>query len=91
MGGSIGAFGNVRPLTVEDAAGAARARRTCRSTNAMMQGNAEVEALGRKRRTTIYGVSPSFAAAFRFEVALGEFLPDDDPRAPRSSRCWAAR
>ena len=29
-------------------------------------------------------MSPSFAAAFRFEVGRGEFLPEDDPRAPRS-------
>jgi putative ABC transport system permease protein len=83
MGGAIGAFGNVRPLTVEDAQALARAPYV-QSTNAMMQGNAEVEALGRKRRTTIYGVSPSFAAAFRFDVGQGEFLPEDDPRAPRS-------
>jgi putative ABC transport system permease protein len=83
MGGSIGAFGNVRPLTVEDAEALRRAPYVT-TTNAMVQGNAEVEALGRKRRTTVYGVGPSFAEAFRFEVAQGEFLPHDDPRAPRS-------
>jgi putative ABC transport system permease protein len=83
LGGSIGALGNVRPLTVDDAEALRRAPRIL-TTNAMMQGNAEVEGTGRKRRTTIYGVSPSFAEAFRFEVALGEFLPQDDPRAPRS-------
>jgi putative ABC transport system permease protein len=83
LGGSIGSLGNVRPLTVDDAVALRRAPRIL-TTNAMMQGNAEVEGAGRKRRTTIYGVSPSFAEAFRFEVALGEFLPDDDPRAPRS-------
>lgn len=83
MGGSIGAFGNVRPLTVDDAEALRRAPYVL-TTNAMVQGNAEVEALGRKRRTTVYGVGPSFAEAFRFEVAQGEFLPQDDPRAPRS-------
>lgn len=83
MGASIGAFGNVRPLTVDDAEALQRAPHVV-TTNAMVQGNAEVEALGRKRRTTIYGVGPSFAQAFRFEVAQGEFLPPDDPRAPRS-------
>jgi putative ABC transport system permease protein len=83
LGGSLGALGNVRPLTVEDAEALKRAPYII-STNAMMQGNAEVEALGRKRRTTIYGVGPSFAEAFRFEVGQGEFLPEDDPRAPRS-------
>jgi putative ABC transport system permease protein len=83
MGASIGAFGNVRPLTVDDAEALRRAP-YIESANAMMQGNAEVEALGRKRRTSIYGVSPAFAEAFRFEVAQGDFLPEDDPRAPRS-------
>jgi putative ABC transport system permease protein len=83
LGGSIGALGNVRPLTVEDSEALRRAPYVV-SANAMMQGNAEVEALGLKRRTTIYGVGPTFAEAFRFEVASGEFLPRDDPRAPRS-------
>ena len=83
MGGSIGSLGNVRPLTVDDAEALRRAPYV-ETTNALVQGNAEVEALGRKRRTTIYGVGPSFAESFRFEVAQGEFLPSDDPRAPRS-------
>jgi len=83
MGGSIGSLGNVRPLTVDDAEALGRAPYVI-STNAMVQGNAEVEALGRKRRTTVYGVGHTFAEAFRFEVAQGEFLPADDPRAPRS-------
>lgn len=90
MGASIGAFGNVRPLTVEDAQALARAPHVT-TTNAMMSGNAEVEALGRKRRTTIYGVGPSFAEAFRFEVGQGEFLPDDDPRAPRALAVLGSR
>ena len=90
MGGSIGAFGNVRPLTVDDAEALRRAP-YIESVNAMMQGNAEVEALGRKRRTTIYGVSPAFAEAFRFEVAQGDFLPADDPRAPRSLAVLGSR
>ncbi|HEX7116216.1 MAG TPA: ABC transporter permease [Steroidobacter sp.] len=83
LGGSLGALGNVRPLTIEDSEALKRAPYII-STNAMVQGNAEVEALGRKRRTTVYGVGPSFAEAFRFEVGQGEFLPEDDPRAPRS-------
>jgi putative ABC transport system permease protein len=90
LGGSIGSLGNVRPLTVDDAEALRRAPRIL-TTNAMMQGNAEVEGAGRKRRTTIYGVSPSFAEAFRFEVALGSFLPDDDARAPRSLAVLGSR
>jgi putative ABC transport system permease protein len=83
FGASIGSFGNTRPLTIDDAEALARLPNVV-SSNSMVQGNAEVEAQGRKRRTTIYGVSPSFAEAFRFEVGQGEFLPPDDPRAPRS-------
>ena len=91
MGASIGAFGNIRPLTVDDAEALRRAPYVLTRRNAMMQGNAEVEALGRKRRTTIYGVGPAFAEAFRFEVAQGEFLPADDPRAPRSLAVLGSR
>jgi putative ABC transport system permease protein len=32
----------------------------------------------------VYGTGPEFAAAFRFDVAQGHYLPPDDPRAPRS-------
>ncbi|MGH7337850.1 MAG: ABC transporter permease, partial [Myxococcota bacterium] len=90
MGASIGAFGNVRPLTVDDAQALERAPYVT-TTNAVVSGNAEVEALGRKRRTTIYGVGSSFAEAFRFEVGQGEFLPDDDPRAPRALAVLGSR
>jgi putative ABC transport system permease protein len=83
MGGPIGVFGNVRPLTIDDA-DALRRIPYVEATVPIVQGNAEVEALGRKRRATIYGVGPQFADAFRFEIAQGEFLPEDDPRAPRS-------
>jgi putative ABC transport system permease protein len=82
MGASVGSFGNTRPLTIDDAEALARVPNV-QSSNSTVQGNAEVEAGGRKRRTTIYGVSPSFASSFRFEVGQGEFLPPDDPRAPR--------
>lgn len=90
LGGSIGAFGNIRPLTVEDAQALGRAPFVM-TTNAVVSGNAEVEALGRKRRTTIYGVGPSFAVAFRFDVGQGEFLPQDDPRAPRALAVLGSR
>ena len=83
MGGSIGVFGTVRPLTIDDAEALRRAPYAT-ATVPVVQGNAEVEGNGRKRRVTVYGVGPEFATAFRFEVAAGHFLPPDDPRAPRS-------
>ena len=49
-----------------------------------MQGNAEVEYLGRSRRVTLYGIGPDFDAVFSMRVASGQFLPQDDWRAPRA-------
>jgi putative ABC transport system permease protein len=83
MGGSIGVFGTVRPLSIDDAEALRRAPYATASVP-VVQGNAEVEGNGRKRRVTVYGVGAEFADAFRFEVATGSFLPPDDPRAPRS-------
>ena len=83
MGGSIGVFGTVRPLTIDDAEALRRVPYMTASVP-VVQGNAEVEGNGRKRRVTVYGVGHEFADAFRFEVASGTFLPPDDPRAPRN-------
>jgi putative ABC transport system permease protein len=83
MGGSIGVFGTVRPLTIDDAE-ALRRVPYATSSVPVVQGNAEVEGNGRKRRVTVYGTGHEFATAFRFEVATGSYLPPDDPRAPRS-------
>jgi putative ABC transport system permease protein len=83
MGGSIGVFGTVRPLTIDDAEALRRVPYMTASVP-VVQGNAEVEGNGRKRRVTVYGVGHEFADAFRFEVASGTFLPPDDPRTPRN-------
>ena len=83
MGGSVGVFGSVRPLSIDDAV-ALKHVPFVAATDPMVQGNAEVEANGRKRRVTVYGTGPEFAEAFRFDVAQGSYLPADDPRAPRS-------
>jgi putative ABC transport system permease protein len=58
------------------------------SVNPVVQGNAEVEAVlegrSRARRVTLYGVGPDFSRAFRMRVAIGMFLPRDDPTSPRA-------
>jgi putative ABC transport system permease protein len=90
MGGSIGVFGSVRPLTIDDSE-ALRHVPYVTSVTPIVQGNAEVEALGRKRRVTVYGTGHEFADAFRFEVAQGSYLPPDDPRAPRSLAVLGAK
>jgi putative ABC transport system permease protein len=83
MGGSIGVFGTVRPLSIDDAEALRRVPHVTASVP-VVQGNAEVEAGGRKRRVTVYGTGADFGRAFGFEVAQGSYLPPDDPRAPRS-------
>jgi putative ABC transport system permease protein len=83
FGGSIGALGNTRPLTVEDAQALEHVPYATASVP-VIQGNAEVDYRGRRRRTTVYGVGSQFAEAFSFGVAQGDFLPPGDPRAPRS-------
>ncbi|MCZ6880479.1 MAG: ABC transporter permease [Gammaproteobacteria bacterium] len=83
MGASIGVFGSVRPLSIDDAE-ALRRLPYVESVVAMVQGNAEIEFGRLQRRTTVYGVSPDFPQAFQFNVASGSFLPPDDPRNPRA-------
>jgi len=82
-GGSVGVIGSTRPLTLDDAQALTRVRHV-RAVVPVVQGNAEVEADGRRRRTTVFGVSAQFPAAFSMQPALGRFLPADDPRAPRA-------
>ncbi|KPK38569.1 MAG: peptide ABC transporter permease [Gammaproteobacteria bacterium SG8_47] len=82
-GTTVGVFGSVRPLTIDDSEALRRVPHATAVVPAL-QGNAEVEAGKRTRRTTVYGVGPDFPAAFRFKVGSGRFLPADDPRAPRA-------
>lgn len=83
MGMSMGVFGTERPLTIEDAEALSRLS-FAKSVVGFIQGNAEVEGNGRTRRTTVYGTGHDFPNAFSMPVGSGQFLPDDDPRAPRA-------
>lgn len=83
MGASIGVFGSVRPLSIDDAE-ALRRLPYVEGVVTMVQGNAEIEFGRLQRRTTVYGVSPDFPQVFRFDIASGSFLPPDDPRNPRA-------
>ncbi len=83
MGASIGVFGSVRPLSIDDAE-ALRRLPYVEGVVTMVQGNAEIEFGRLQRRTTVYGVSPDFPQVFRFKIASGSFLPPDDPRNPRA-------
>ncbi|MGD8936835.1 MAG: ABC transporter permease [Thiogranum sp.] len=82
-GASTGVFGTVRPLTIEDAEALKRLP-FARAVVPFVQGNAEVEAGNRRRRTSIYGAGPEMPEAFSMYVQSGRFLPHDDPTAPRA-------
>ncbi|SFE60798.1 ABC transporter permease [Nitrosomonas sp. Nm166] len=82
-GGSIGAIGSARLLTIEDTI-ALKQSRYAQYTNANVIGNAEIRTQGRSRRVTVYGQGPDSAKAFNMQVATGQFLPPDDPRNPRA-------
>lgn len=82
-GQSAGVIGSVRPLTLDDAESLRRLPHVTAVTP-VVWGNSEVEAGGRLRRATVYGVGPAMAQVFRMGVASGRFLPDDDPDHARA-------
>ena len=74
---------SVRPLTLEDAQALQHVPGVV-GVVPTAWGNAEAQARGRVRRTTIYGVSPEALPLFGMRVAVGQFLPGegtDDARA----------
>lgn len=73
----------IKPLTLEDAQALERVPYVSHVAG-VVQGNAEIEGNGRSRRTLVTGTSPSMPQVWSFDVALGEFLPPDDQRAPRA-------
>lgn len=82
-GANIGVISSVRPLSIEDAE-ALRRVPFVEYVNPSMQGNAEVRANGKSRRTTVFGAGPDFPQALRMKVQSGTFLPPDDPTRARA-------
>ncbi len=82
-GASVGIFGSVRPLSIEDAQ-ALRRLPNIEHVNPSVQGNAELRANGKTRRTTVYGAGHEFTKTFTINVQTGSFLPDDDPTQARA-------
>lgn len=82
-GSPTGVLGTVRPITLEDSEALARLPNVVAATP-MIQGNAEIEAGGRVRRTTVYGVGPAMDRTFQMRISVGRFLPPDDLRSPRT-------
>ena len=83
QGMSVGVFGSVRPLSLDDAEALRRVPQVL-LTNAGVVGNAEVRAQGRARRVTVFGSGPDFPAAFKMELALGQWLPHEEPSQARA-------
>lgn len=73
----------IKPLTLDDAEALLRVPYATH-VSGTVQGNAEIEGNGRARRTLVTATSPSMPVVWSVGVALGEFLPPDDPRAPRA-------
>jgi putative ABC transport system permease protein len=83
IGTSVGAFGTVRPLSIEDSEALANLPDVI-AAEPVIVGNAAVESSDRSRRTNVYGVGSHLPEVFSFKTASGRFLPDDDPRAARA-------
>lgn len=83
FGVPTGVLNTQRPLTIDDAEALKRLPLVV-DTMPVVQGNASVEGNGRERRVVVSGVGPEMPDIFAFPVALGKFLPPDDPRAPRA-------
>ncbi|MCW8996672.1 MAG: ABC transporter permease [Psychromonas sp.] len=81
MSGAV--VSNVRPLTLNDAIALSRLPQIV-AVVPLIQGNAAVEANKLQRRTTVYGVGYQMPKVWQFKVSVGQFLPDDDPRAARA-------
>ncbi len=82
-GGNAGVFGSARPLSIEDALAVQRLP-YIQAVNPSVQGNAEVRANGKTRRSTVYGAGHQFSKVFAINVQTGSFLPDDEPTQARA-------
>lgn len=80
MSGAL--ISNVRPLSMDDALAMERIPNVL-GVVPFVQGNASAEFRKRSRRTYIFGVGSQVPAVWQMNVAMGRFLPEDDPRAAR--------
>jgi putative ABC transport system permease protein len=90
FGFSPGVLNSVRPLSLADAEALQRAPHVL-NTVPLVAGSASVEARGRERNVTVYAVGPDFDRAFKFDVAVGAFLPPDELDRARNVAVLGAR
>ncbi len=80
----------VRPLTLEDAR-ALLGVPGVEAVTPVVQGNAKAEFGQLGRRTTVFGVGTDAVRVWRFTLAYGRFLPDDDLTQPRAFAVLGAK
>ena len=90
FGISPGVLNSVRPLSLADAEALARAPHVLHSVPVVV-GSGSVEAGGRERSVSIYGVGPDFDKAFKFDVLAGTFLPPDELERARNVAVLGAK
>jgi len=81
MSGAV--ISNVRPLSIDDALALERIPRIIGMVP-FIQGNAPVEFGKHNRRSYVFGVNSQVPDVWQMKVAVGRFLPDDDPRTARA-------
>ncbi|MCF8149110.1 MAG: ABC transporter permease [Burkholderiaceae bacterium] len=74
---------SAKPLSLEDAEALARLPNVIAVTPSVW-GNAEVNANGRLRRVSVYGVGPGMLTVFKGKVRSGQFLPADEVGSARA-------
>lgn len=90
QGGSVGIYGSVRPLTLEDA-DALRRLPYVEYVIPGLVGNAEVRHEGRTRRTMVLGEGRDFSKAFTMKVQSGGFWTDADDEQARAQAVIGAK
>lgn len=88
MSGAI--ISNIRPLSLDDAEALRNVQQVI-ATVPVVQGNAQVEAGDRLRRTTVYGVGADTPRVWQLKLATGRFLPPDDPNTARAFAVLGAK
>jgi putative ABC transport system permease protein len=83
MGLGPGILNTLRPLTIADAEALSHLPYVIAAIPNRM-GSSEVEANDRIRVATVIGTGHSMADVFQLEMAIGQFLPADDPLSPRA-------
>jgi putative ABC transport system permease protein len=80
--GHAGVVSTIKPLTLEDSE-ALRSVRDVKYVVPIVTGTGHVEAGSRSRDTDVFGVGSDVPDAWQMPVALGSFLPEDDPGSTR--------